>query len=311
MNKKIIVGLIYGGKSVEHEASKMTAASIRENIDCRKFEVVEIYVDKKGKFKTDLLKTIKVAFLAWHGPNCEDGRFQKYLERRKIKYIGSGPEASRINLDKNLQKKYFQKAGLQTVEFFAVNNKIPLREINNKITNRFGYPCFIKPSNTGSSLGVAKCHCNSDLKEALKKAKRISRKIVVEQTIDNPREIEIAILGNRRLLISEPGEILTHGKFYSYQAKYFKPFKTKTIAKNLTKKQIRQIKTMAKKAYKITDCRGFARIDFFLTPNNKIYINEINTLPGFTKISMFPKMIKAKGVKYKDLITIIINLALK
>jgi len=311
MKKKTIIGLIYGGKSVEHEASKMTAASIRKNIDRRKFEVVEIYVDNKGKFNTGPLKTIKVAFLAWHGPNCEDGKFQKYLERRKIKYIGSGPEASRINLDKDLQKKYFQQVNLQTVDFFAVSNKISLREINNKITNHFGYSCFIKPSNTGSSLGVAKCRCKSDLKKALKKARRISRKIVVEKAINNPREIEIAILGNKRLIISEPGEILAHGKVYSYQAKYFKPFKTKTIARNLTKKQIQQIKIMAKKAYKITGCRGFARVDFFLAPNNKIYINEINTLPGFTKTSMFPKMVMAKGIKYKDLITKIINLALK
>lgn len=311
MKQKICIGLIYGGKSVEHEVSEITAESIRKNIDREKFEVIEIYVNKEGKFDRNLLAQINVAFLAWHGPNCEDGKFQKFLEKKKIKYIGSDAKASRINLDKDLQKRYFQKAGLKTVNFFAVSSKIPSKIITKKIIKNFGYPCFIKPSNTGSTLGINRCKNEKELNSALKEARKISPKIVIEKAVEKPREIEVAVLGNKKLIISEPGEILTKGRVYSYESKYFKPFKTQTVAKNLSLKTIKEIKKMAKISYRATGCCGYARIDFFLAKDEEIYINEINTLPGFTKISMFPKMMEACGIKYRDLITKIINLALR
>lgn len=311
MKEKIKVGLIYGGASFEHEVSKMTAKSIEEHIDKSLFEVVKIYISNYGKFNHRLLKNVDLVFLAVHGPNCEDGKLQAFLEKRGIKYTGSGIKASKINLDKIKMHQVFEDNDLKTVKFLGFSRNQARAKIEQKIDEEIGFPCFIKPNNTGSSVGISKIEDYSGLRKAIALAFRYDKKIIAEEAIENPRELEIAILGNKNLIISEPGEILAHGKVYSYQAKYFKPFKTKTVAANLTKSQIKKIKQMAKIAYLATGCRGFARIDFFVDKNGQIYINEINTLPGFTKISMFPKMMKAKGIKYKDLITRIINLALR
>ncbi|MCX6811452.1 MAG: D-alanine--D-alanine ligase [Candidatus Berkelbacteria bacterium] len=310
MRGKIKVGLIYGGASFEHQVSKMTAKSIEQNIDRSLFEIIKIYIDKKGKFNCMLLKDIDIAFLAVHGPNCEDGKLQSYLEKKGIKYTGSRIETSKINMDKIRMHKAFNDEGINTVKYLGFKKNQTKAKIGEKIDEEIGFPCVIKPNNTGSSIGISKVEDFNGLRRAISLAFIYDKKIIIEEAIEEPRELEIAVLGNKRLILSEPGEILAHGRVYSYQSKYFRPFKTKTVAENLKKGQINQIKEMARKAYLVTGCRGYARIDFFRAKDGEIYINEINTLPGFTKISMFPKMMAAKGIKYKDLITRIINLVL-
>lgn len=309
MNKKIKVGLIYGGQSFEHEVSKMTAESILENIDQDKFEVTKIYIDKDGKLDESLLKDVEVAFLAVHGPNCEDGKLQKYLEEKGIKYTGSGVEASALNMDKVKMHDAFVNADILVVEYFDCNKNTGLAEIDEKITGSFGYPVFVKANNAGSSVGVSKAEDISELKEAVEEAVKCDDGIIIEEAVKNPREVEVAILGNDKLTMSDPGEVSSHGEFYSYDAKYFHPFNTETRAE-LLPEQIKTIKQMAEKAYRATGCKGYSRIDFLVDESGKIYLNEINTLPGFTKISMFPKLMAEAGISYKDLISKIIYLAL-
>lgn len=307
MKTRIKLGLIYGGDSPEHEVSKMTAKSILEHIDRDLFDVFEIFIDDNGNFDEKLLNDIDVAFLAVHGPNCEDGKLQSYLEKVGIKYTGSGVSASRINMDKVEMHQVFKKNNLPVVEYKGFK-KGELQEIR-KFVDKIGYPVFIKPNNAGSSIGIDKATTYKGLMYSLKRAFEFDDEIIIEKAVIEPREIEVGILGNKKLVISEPGEVLTHGQFYSYNTKYNKPFKTKVNAK-IKPEIYKEIKQIARKAYLATGCRGYARIDFFLA-DDKIYINEINTLPGFTSISMFPKLMAATGIEYKDLITKIINLALE
>lgn len=304
---KIKVGLIYGGASPEHDVSEMTADSVRENINKDKFEIKDIYIDKDGKFDESLLNDIDVAFLATHGPNCEDGRLQQCLEDQGIKYTGSGVDASRINMDKGLMHRTFKEAGLPTVEFEDFDKG----EINKakKFAQNVGFPVFVKPNNAGSSIGVSPVKNLRGLGEAIALALEYDKKITIEKAIVFPREIEVAILGNSDLTISQPGEVLTHGDFYSYENKYFKPFET-TVSAALSPEKSEEIRQLAKKAYFSTGCRGYARVDFFLDEDN-IYLSEINTLPGFTPVSMYPKMMANIGISYQDLITKIIELALE
>lgn len=305
---KIKVGLSYGGASPEHEISIMTAKSIRENIDRNKFDVVDIFIDKSGNLDEKLLSDIDVAFLAVHGPNCEDGKLQKYFEDKSMKYTGPDVKASQINMDKILEHEYFQKAGLPVVEYKGFDKNDSIDTIK-QYAIEIGLPIFVKPNNGGSSIGISKIDDISNLEGAINDAFKYDEKICIEKAVKNPREIELAILGNNDLIISNPGEVLSNGEFYSYETKYFKPFDT-TAKTTLTDEQIKNIKEMAKLAYETTGCKGYARIDFFLE-GDKIYINEINTLPGFTKISMFPKLMAEIGIGYKELITKIIKLALE
>jgi len=307
MIPKIKVGLIYGGKSPEHNVSKMTAQSVLKNIDHGLFNVKKIYIDRNGDFDKNLLKDIDVAFLAVHGPNCEDGKLQQYLEQRNIKYTGSGIEASRINMNKTLQHKTFKKAGLLVTKYRGFDRN-GTDQIEGFIKKN-GLPVFIKPNNSGSSIGICKVGNINDVKKAVDEAFKFDCEICIEKAVENPREIELAILGNNDLVISNPGEVLSKGEFYSYETKYFKPFGTTTQAV-LNDKEINEFKDLAKQAYRATGCKGYARVDFLLS-DNKIYINEINTLPGFTKISMFPKLMTNIGIDYKKLITKIIELALE
>jgi D-alanine-D-alanine ligase len=309
MNKKIKVGLIYGGESFEHEVSKMTADSILENIDQDKFEVTKMYINKDGHLDEKLLKDIEVAFLAVHGPNCEDGKLQKYLEGSGIKYTGSGVEASALNMDKIKMHDAFKKAGIPVVEYLGFDKKNGDSEIIEKTEREIGYPCFVKANNAGSSVGVSRASNIHELRQAILEAFKCDDQIIVEEAVKNPREIEVAVLGNDELTLSDPGEVSSNGQFYSYDAKYFHPFNTEAKAE-LLPEQIKTIKEMAEKAYGSTGCKGYSRIDFLIDESGKIYLNEINTLPGFTKTSMFPKLMAGAGITYKDLISKIIYLAL-
>lgn len=311
MIQKVKVGLIYGGESFEHEVSKMTAKSIEEHIDREKFEIKKIYIELDGTFDHSLLDDIDVAFLAVHGPNCEDGSLQKLLKKKKIRFTGSGILASQINMSKKKMHRAFKVAGLPIVAFFCVKKSDGTKKIHEKIVERFGYPCFVKPDNAGSSVGISTTENYEELKDSLKSAFQYDSDVVIEAAVKKPREIEIAILGNKKLFLSGPGEIMSDGEFYSYEKKYFDPFELEVVANNLSKTQVSQIKELAKKAYLSTNCKGYARADFFINENNEVYINELNTLPGFTATSMYPKMMEAAGISYKELITRIIELAFK
>ena len=307
---KTKVAIIFGGDSFEHEISKMTAESILQNIDRDLFDVVEVYIARNGKFDERLLDNIDVAFIAMHGPNCEDGKFQKYLEDRGIKYTGPSVEASRINMDKVEMHEVHKAAGLPVVENkgFRKGQEKEAAEYCQKI----GYPIFVKPNNTGSSVGISKVKSESELSEALDAAFECDENICIEKGILNHREYEVAILGNEiDLIVTNPGEVLANGEFYSYETKYIKPFDTTTAVSDMKMEKVEEIKVLAKLAYTSTGCKGYARIDFLADGDGKIYISEVSTLPGFTKISMFPKLMLAEGFSYKDLITRIIELTME
>ncbi|OQB06018.1 MAG: D-alanine--D-alanine ligase A [bacterium ADurb.Bin212] len=304
------VAVIYGGNSCEHEVSCMTAESILNHIDRKKFEVFEIFVDKQGLFNRSSLKDVDVVFLAFHGENYEDGSFQKYLESVGLKYTGSGVEASRINMDKVLQKSYFARAGLKVARHLSVLAEDDIYLIDADIHRCFGYPVIVKPVNGGSSIGISKANDLKELKHSINLASKVSHNIIIEEKILISREIEVAVLGNKKLTISAPGEVLGSGNIYSYEAKYQGGFKTIDVAQGISDRMSRKIRSWARKSYMITGCMGYARIDFFIDINGELIINEINTLPGFTKISMFPKLMAASGINYKKLITKIILLAL-
>jgi D-alanine-D-alanine ligase len=310
MNLKTRVGLIYGGESFEHDVSIMTAKSILANIDRSLFEIEEIFVSKNGNFDKNKLKAIDVAFIAMHGPNCEDGKFQEYLDKIGIKYTGTGAKASKINMNKSLMHSSFAKAGLPIVKYLSFS-KEDQDKIYEQVLENLELPFFVKPNNAGSSVGISKVDDKTKLMAAVKESFKYDNNIVIEEGVKPPREIEIAILGNKDLIVSEPGEILTDGQFYSYKTKYLSPFKTTTNAKNISAEQTKNLKELAILAFKGTGCKGYARVDFLLDGNNKIYISEINTLPGFTKISMFPKLMQNTGIGYKEMITRIIQLALE
>jgi D-alanine-D-alanine ligase len=307
---KLKIGLIYGGDSFEHDISCLTAESILKNIDRDLFDVKEIYIPKSGKIDFDKLSDIDLAFLAVHGPNCEDGELQKVLEENNIKYTGSGVTASALNMNKAKMHSAFKNAGLPVVKYLSFTKFDSDTEIGAKTEAKIGYPCFIKPNNAGSSIGISKAKNIHELRLGIVKAFKYDDDITVEEAIKNPREIEIGILGNKELILSKPGEVLSEGQFYSFDAKYSHPFKT-TIKTNLGVEKILELKKIAERAYKTTGCCGYARIDFLLDEKENIFISEINTLPGFTKISQFPKLMEATGIKYKDLITKIINLAIE
>lgn len=301
---------MYGGNSCEHDVSCMTFESISKNIDRNKFDVSEIKVGRDGLFDKSRLKGVDVVFLAFHGENYEDGSFQQYLESIGIKYTGSGVEASKINMDKVAQKEYFSRSDLRVAQYIPISAKDDINLIDRDINYRFGYPVIVKPINGGSSIGISRSNNLSELKDSIKSASKISRDIIIEQSIKISREIEVAILGNKKLTISAPGEVLGGGNIYSYDAKYKGIFKTTEKAEDISKEMQGKIRSWARTAYLGTGCKGYARVDFFIDDSEELIINEINTLPGFTKISMFPKLMAASGIGYKELITKIINLAI-
>ena len=307
--RKINVGLIYGGNSCEHEVSKMTAQSVLENIDRDIFNVREIFLSKKSKLEPWSLKDIDIAFLAVHGPNCEDGKMQKILESNSVRYTGSKVEASILNMDKIKMHDAFKTAGLPVVEYLPFDKFDSDSQIIEQTETKIGYPCFVKPNNTGSSIGVSKVKNIHELRQAILRAFKFDEKIIIEKCVPDATDVEIGVLGNAELVVSDPGMIAYNEDFYTYEAKYSNA--ETTIEFDCLDEAIsKEIKKMAKIAFLATGCSGYARIDFLVSKTGEIFINEINTLPGFTKTSMYPKLMAKKGIGYTDLITHIINLAL-
>jgi len=387
MAKKLRVGVLFGGRSGEHEVSLLSAASILKAIDRKKFDVVPIGINKSGHWLTSsaaqgLLEgsapdealvanapkklragdpaatpgarvlaegqptllapepaetsalnsdaalggqSLDVVFPVLHGTFGEDGTIQGLFELAGIAYVGSGVLGSSAGMDKDVMKRLFQQARLPIVKHVTILRadweKQPRKAIG-QVEAALKYPVFVKPANLGSSVGISKAHDRGELGPALDEAAKYDRKLVIEQGVGGARrggasakarELEVGVLGNDDPKASVVGEIIPGKEFYDYEAKYLSEGSIPVIPARLTKAETKQIREMAVAAFKACDLSGLARVDFLMEPDGKkrIYLNEVNTMPGFTSISMYPKLWEASGVAYKDLITRLIELALE
>ena len=331
----IKLGIIYGGISTEHDVSIMSAKSIIKNLNKDKYEVHEIYINKYGKWFEvkngeneeiyNLIWTIKeldVVFPVLHGIGGEDGTIQGMLELLKVPYVGCGVLSSAVGMDKVYTKIIFEKAQILQTKYISVYKKEDKYYIQKEdmeeeqlkiehITGKLKFPMFVKPSNSGSSVGVKKAKDIGELKLAIENASQYDRKIIVEEGIDGI-EVECGILDYGEIKASTIGEIRSAKEFYSFDAKYNIPESKTIIPANIDKEKIEEVKKLAIKAFKAIDGTGIARVDFFIEKDtNKIYINEINTMPGFTEISMYPKLFESLGMQYSELLDKLIQNAIK
>lgn len=349
--KKLKVGVLFGGKSAEHEVSLVSAESVIENLNKNKYEVIPIGITHNGKWfsagnplqvlksgkgrgrQKVVLPTIRedgtlgtaarvknfpkvdVIFPVLHGSFGEDGTIQGFLELAGIPYVGAGIVASAIGMDKAIQKEIFQAKGLPVPGHLIFNRKRILERLDprilREIEEKLGYPCFTKPANLGSSIGIFKAHTRSELSYMIKKSARFDRKIIVEKAVPHAREIEVSVLGNDKPQVSICGEIIPSNEFYDYDAKYIDGKSKLVIPAKIPTKISNRIREIALRAYLAIDCAGMARVDFLLNgKTNQIYLSEINTIPGFTAISMYPKLWQASGLSYSRLLDKLIQLAL-
>lgn len=332
---KIKLGIIYGGMSTEHEVSVTSAKSIISNLNNKKYEMQEIYITKKGEWLNKeekpieniftYLKSFDVIFPVLHGLYGEDGTIQGLLEMLKIPYVGVRVLGSAIGMDKAYAKIILKKANIPQARYAYIRKKkdqyvyiledfeeleLPLKDICRKINEEIDFPMFVKPSNSGSSVGINKAHNIEELEKYIEYAGRFDTKILVEENI-NGRELECAVLGNEKPSASCVGEVLSACEFYSYDAKYNNVQSKTQIPADISEEISNKIRELAVKAYKSLDCKGLSRVDFFLErETGKIYINEINTMPGFTSISMYPKLWEHSGLKYGELLDELIKLAI-
>ena len=327
------LGIIYGGISTEHDVSIMSAKSVIENLDKQKYEIHELYINKYGKWfeikngeKEEIynllwtLKELDVVFPVLHGRGGEDGTIQGMLEMLQIPYVGCGVLASAIGMDKAYTKILFEKAKIPQAKYvyvrkrgdtyYIINEKFEEEEFKiEKINEKLKYPMFIKPSNSGSSVGVKKAQNQEELRMAIEYAGQFDDKILIEQGIDG-KEVECAVLEDGEIKASTVGEIKSAEEFYSFDAKYNIPESKTIIPADIEKSKIEEIRKLAIKAFKSIDGKGLSRVDFFVeNGTGKIYINEINTMPGFTKISMYPKLFENVGITYKELLEKLIESA--
>jgi len=355
--KKIRVGIIFGGRSGEHEVSFCSASSIIKAIDKDKYTVVPIGITKEGRWispqdselalqsgkiegkntvillndsfskslvcidnnqkldKSSALEKLDVIFPVLHGPYGEDGTVQGLLELANISYVGAGVAASAISMDKDFMRMVFQQKGLPILKWMTIKRK-EWQENKEKILflvqNGFEYPLFVKPANLGSSVGITKVHKKEELEKAIDLASSYDRKILIERGLEEVREIECGVLGNDEPRASVVGEVKPAGEFYDYDSKYTEEGTQLIIPADLPDRVSQEIQRIALSAFKAVDAAGMARVDFFVSKKeNKIYLNEINTIPGFTSSSMYPRLWEASGISYPELIDRLIQLALE
>jgi D-alanine-D-alanine ligase len=371
MNHKIRVGLIYGGKSGEHDVSLQTALAVIKALDFSKYEIVPFYITKQGNWRSggklhgpvqskeeltftpavtageslldvkgasavlapifggepaeekavisassfgQNVSALDVVFPLLHGTFGEDGTIQGMFEIADIPYVGAGVLASAVGMDKVMMKKIFAQEGLPQCVFrhftrsqWEKDRTYHLLETETAI----GYPCFVKPANLGSSVGVAKARNQDELLEAIKFAFQYDRKVIIEEFIE-AREVEVAVIGNEEPEASVPGEIVSSNEFYDYKAKYIDGKSAMIIPAEIPTEIADELRTMAIRAFQAIDGSGLSRVDFFLRKaDNMIYINEINTMPGFTPFSMYPQLWKATGKSYGQLLSELIQLAIE
>ncbi len=340
---KLRVGLLYGGRSQEHEISIMSARSVFNMADKSKYEIIPFAISKQG-YWVDRNKSLEIlvdetitevttieegpismtlhyflqekldlVFPILHGPYGEDGRLQGMLEMLDLPYVGAGVLGSAAGMDKAIMKNLFSyhqipQGKYKIVYKYDMTNQI--EKLKQEIEKELSWPCFIKPANMGSSIGISKVSNPDKLFKALKEAFKYDYKAVVEEFIPGS-EVECSVFGNVEIKASLPGEIKATHEFYDYNAKYGDDSTELLIPAELDNEIIDQIRRIAVSAFKAIDGRGFARVDFFISNNNKVLVNEINTIPGFTRYSMYSKLWEATGINYPDLIDKLINLALE
>ena len=348
--KRLRVGVLFGGRSGEHEVSLASAASVIRALDPEKYDVVPIGITKDGrwlvgtgaqKMLPEVLRTgervflppdptaativpvqqgagrpsitVDVVFPVLHGTFGEDGTIQGFLELAGLPYVGPGVLSSAVGMDKDVQKRLFEQEGLPVVPYVAVRRSDWEREpatVERLIKKKFRFPVFVKPATLGSSVGMTRVKTAKDLAAGLNLAAEFAMKILIERNVVG-REIEVAVLGNDEVKASIPGEIVPHRDFYDYTAKYLEQGTRLVIPAQLTKKQSAEFQDLAVRAFRAIDGAGMARCDFFLEKRSgRIFINELNTIPGFTSISMYPKLWEASGLPYSQLIDRLIELAL-
>ena len=323
---KLNLCIIFGGKSSEHEVSLMSARSIYDNINREKYHLHMIKIEKDGtcnylgeefcsegvKGNFSIIEQIKpdVVFPVLHGKWGEDGTIQGFFELAGIPYVGSRVIGSAICMDKCIAKILFKEAGIPQANWIEVRE--PSVESEIKIADTLGFPCFVKPPNSGSSVGVSKASNIDELRAGIASAFECDYKVLVEEAI-NAREIECSVMGNLNPVSADVlGEIVSAKDFYDYEAKYQNDNSRLIIPADIPPETAEKINEYAIKAYKICECRGLARVDFFVDKNSgEIYLNEINTMPGFTNISMYPKLWDASGIGYAELLDRLIELALE
>jgi D-alanine-D-alanine ligase len=347
-SRKIRVAILFGGKSAEHEVSIQSAKNVLEALDIDKFAPVLIRIDKQGVWHTgpdfetlnklSLLsntagsrltlvpgnsskalidiaqqssQNIDVAFPVLHGPMGEDGTVQGFLELAGIPYVGPGVLGSAVGMDKDVMKRLLRDAGIPIARHITVTSAERASVDTARIIVDLGLPLFVKPANMGSSVGVSKVEDSATLQQAIDLAFTFDRKILIEGAVEGD-EIECSVLGNDHPKVSLPGRIIPQAKFYSYDAKYIDADGALLeIPAKLPAETIAKVQQIALKTFQTLCCEGMARVDMFLTKDGEVLVNEINTIPGFTKISMYPKLWEASGVPYKDLITRLLELAIE
>ncbi len=349
MTRKVRVGVLFGGRSGEHEVSLASAASILQALDRAKYEVVPIGITRAGGWRVGsaaarmlpevlergepvvpsvdpagprLLRlggatpsegaAFDVVFPVLHGTFGEDGTVQGLLELAGVPYVGAGVLGSAAGMDKDVMKRLFRDAGLPVVKWLTVLRsewEAKRAAVERRIARELGFPVFVKPANLGSSVGISKVRRAAELRGALELAASYDRKVLVERAV-NAREIECAVLGNDDPKASVVGEIIPVNEFYDYEAKYLKEGSELIIPARLPRRKAREVKRLAIAAFRAVECAGMARVDFLLNrKTGKLYVNEVNTIPGFTPISMFPKLWEASGLPYPRLLDRLIELA--
>ncbi len=353
MSQRLRIGVIFGGRSGEHEVSLVSATSILQALDPAKYDVVPIGITREGRWlsspemvrlmkqrsgldgtgeqyllpepgrhglmsvedRTSAIRQLDVVFPIVHGTYGEDGTLQGLLELAGIPYVGAGVLGSAVGMDKIVQKELFKEAGLPIVKyvwFLSEEFRTRPQAVVAAVQKALRYPVFTKPANTGSSVGITKAHTKAELLRGLDLAAAFDRKVIVEQGINNVREIECSVLGNNTPEASVPGEIVPSNEFYDYDAKYVDGKSAAIIPAPIPRAVARIIQANAVRAFRTLDLAGMARVDFFLVrKSNKVYLNEVNTLPGFTPISMYPKLWEASGVGYHELLDRLIALAIE
>lgn len=353
MTERIRLGVLFGGRSGEHEVSLMSARSILSVLDAQKYEVIQIGITHAGAWfsGTDVIGALEqdrtdgltpvvllpepghnrlyahqngslspfaeldVIFPVLHGTGGEDGAVQGLLEMAAIAYVGSGVLGSAVGMDKAVFKDVMRAHDLPVVPSLMLTRhqiQDDLAAAVEACEAMADYPLFTKPVNLGSSVGISKCTDRTELVAGLQEAARFDRRVLVELGITNPIEIEASVLGNDRLACSQPGEVRPTGSFYTYEAKYFDDSTQLFVPANLPAEITKQIRRLAIQACRAIDCAGMARVDFLIEPNDYvIYIGEVNTIPGFTRISMYPKLWEVSGMTYVALIDRLIALALE
>ena len=347
---RINLGVVFGGMSTESDVSVVSGTSVIKNLNKEKYNIYPIYISKDGEWYiiknfnknadennvlkeknkieniNEFLKSLDVLFPVLHGLYGEDGTIQGLFELLKIPYVGCKVLASSVGMDKVYSKLIFKNAGLNQTESIYIQKrggeyfyftdsfddiKMDVDEIVKNAVKRLKFPMFVKPSNSGSSVGITKAHNEKELKEAIEIASKYDKKILIEQGIDG-REVECGVLGNGDVIASCVGEIKSADEFYTYDAKYNNSESKTLIPAELPDDVANEVRRCAIKAFKAVDGSGLARVDFFVeNKTNKVYINEINTMPGFTNISMYPKLFEKSGIKYSELLDKLIELALE